>query len=341
MVPAPLGRRLAASTSTSRTPDGTGTTIPLVVANMTAVAGRRMAETSPAAAGSRCCRRTSRVDVVARGRRLGEVAPPRLRHPDHARAHRHRRPRRSSLLPKRAHGAVVVVDERPPGRRRDRGRLRRRRPVRPARPGDVARRCSRCPTAIDAAAGVRPCSTPARHRLAPVVDDDGGWSGVLTRAGALRVDALPPPSTPTGRLRVAAAIGVNGDVAGKARAAARGRRRRARRRHRARPPGADARRAARRPRAATRRSRSSPATSSPPRACATSSTAGADIVKVGVGPGAMCTTRMMTGVGRPQFSRRARVRRRGRASSARTSGPTAACATRATSRSRSPRARRT
>jgi len=30
--------------------------------------------------------------------------------------------------------------------------------------------------------------------------------------------------------------------------------------------------------------------------------AGADGVKVGVGPGAMCTTRMMTGVGRPQFS---------------------------------------
>src|SRR6202000_1828246 len=30
--------------------------------------------------------------------------------------------------------------------------------------------------------------------------------------------------------------------------------------------------------------------------------AGASIVKVGVGPGAMCTTRMMTGVGRPRFS---------------------------------------
>ena len=30
--------------------------------------------------------------------------------------------------------------------------------------------------------------------------------------------------------------------------------------------------------------------------------AGADIVKVGVGPGAMCTTRMQTGVGRPQLS---------------------------------------
>ena len=30
--------------------------------------------------------------------------------------------------------------------------------------------------------------------------------------------------------------------------------------------------------------------------------AGADVVKVGVGPGAMCTTRMQTGVGRPQLS---------------------------------------
>ncbi|CAM5716386.1 GMP reductase OS=Streptomyces alboniger OX=132473 GN=guaB1 PE=3 SV=1 [Streptomyces alboniger] len=30
--------------------------------------------------------------------------------------------------------------------------------------------------------------------------------------------------------------------------------------------------------------------------------AGANIVEVAVGPGAMCTTRMMTGVGRPQFS---------------------------------------
>jgi IMP dehydrogenase len=30
--------------------------------------------------------------------------------------------------------------------------------------------------------------------------------------------------------------------------------------------------------------------------------AGADLLKVGVGPGAMCTTRMMTAVGRPQFS---------------------------------------
>ena len=50
---------------------------------------------------------------------------------------------------------------------------------------------------------------------------------------------------------------------------------------------------------------------------------GADVVKVGVGPGAMCTTRMMTGVGRPQFSAVLEcAERRGRPVSR--SGPTAA-----------------
>ena len=64
--------------------------------------------------------------------------------------------------------------------------------------------------------------------------------------------------------------------------------------------------------------------------------AGADIVKVGVGPGAMCTTRMMTGVGRPQFSAvldcATAARKEGRWSL----GRRRACATRATSPSRSP-----
>ena len=59
--------------------------------------------------------------------------------------------------------------------------------------------------------------------------------------------------------------------------------------------------------------------------------AGADIVKVGVGPGAMCTTRMMTGVGRPQFSAVLDCAARP-AGWAGTSGPTAAYATRGTSR---------
>ena len=67
--------------------------------------------------------------------------------------------------------------------------------------------------------------------------------------------------------------------------------------------------------------------------------AGADVIKVGVGPGAMCTTRMMTGVGRPQFSAVADCAAAGARSSASTSGPTAACGTRVTWRWRWPRAR--
>ena len=43
-----------------------------------------------------------------------------------------------ALLPKRAHGAVIVVEHDRPGRRGHRVRLRRRRPVRPAAPGDDA-----------------------------------------------------------------------------------------------------------------------------------------------------------------------------------------------------------
>ena len=57
--------------------------------------------------------------------------------------------------------------------------------------------------------------------------------------------------------------------------------------------------------------------------------AGADIVKVGVGPGAMCTTRMMTAVGRPQFSAVLECSAAA-APPAAGSGPTAASATRAT-----------
>ena len=47
---------------------------------------------------------------------------------------------------------------------------------------------------------------------------------------------------------------------------------------------------------------SSPATSPPPRARATSIERGADAVKVGIGPGSICTTRIVTGAGVPQIT---------------------------------------
>ena len=56
----------------------------------------------------------------------------------------------------------------------------------------------------------------ARRRLAPVVGADGGLVGLLTRAGALRAHLYAPAVDAGGRLRVGAAIGINGDVAAKA-----------------------------------------------------------------------------------------------------------------------------
>ena len=77
------------------TPDGLGTTLPVVVANMTAVAGRRMAETVARRGGLAVLPQDIPLDVVERGRRLRQVAPHRLRDADHAAARRTRSATRS------------------------------------------------------------------------------------------------------------------------------------------------------------------------------------------------------------------------------------------------------
>jgi IMP dehydrogenase len=140
-----------------------------------------------------------------------------------------------------------------------------------------------------------------RHRLAPVVSAAGQCAGILTRTGALRATLYSPAADSRGRLRVGAAVGVNGDVAAKAKQlldaeidilvvdTAHG--------HQEKMLTAL--------RAVRALSPSVPVVAGN---VVTASgvedlvEAGADIIKVGVGPGAMCTTRMMTGVGRPQFS---------------------------------------
>ena len=68
--------------------------------------------------------------------------------------------------------------------------------------------------------------------------------------------------------------------------------------------------------------------------------AGADAIKVGIGPGSICTTRIVAGVGVPQLTRDHRCGRGGGARPAFRSSPTAASAPRATSPRRWPRARR-
>jgi len=148
-------------------------------------------------------------------------------------------------------------------------------------------------------------------RIALGVDGNGRLAGVLTVLGSLRSELYTPAVDAKGRLRVAAAIGVNGDVAAKASAlldaeidtlvvdTAHGHQEKML--------------------AALKAVRSvSPKV---PVVAGNVVTAegvrdlvemGADVVKVGVGPGAMCTTRMMTGVGRPQFSAVAECARRAR-----------------------------
>ena len=63
--------------------------------------------------------------------------------------------------------------------------------------------------------------------------------------------------------------------------------------------------------------------------------AGADAVKVGIGPGSICTTRVVSGVGVPQITAIYQCGQGGRRAGCRSS-PTAASATRATSPRPSP-----
>src|SRR5689334_13398314 len=89
--------------------DGTGTTIPLVVANMTAVAGRRMAETVARRGGIAVIPQDIPIDVVAevvswvKARHIVHDTPITLGRTDTV-------SEALALLPKRAHGAVIVVE---------------------------------------------------------------------------------------------------------------------------------------------------------------------------------------------------------------------------------------
>ena len=102
-----VGSRLDVDLTTR---DGSGTTIPVTVANMTAVAGRRMAETVARRGGMAILPQDIPVDVVAeviswvKSRDLVYDTPLTLG-PTATTGHA------LSLLPKRAHGAVVVLDD--------------------------------------------------------------------------------------------------------------------------------------------------------------------------------------------------------------------------------------
>jgi len=280
------------------TNDGSGTTIPVVVANMTAVAGRRMAETVARRGGIVVLPQDLPITAVqqtvefVKSRDLVLDTPVVLA-PDDSVSDA------AALIHKRAHGvAVVVFEGRPIGLVSELSCLG---VDRFTRVRDVA-----MTDFVTAPAGAEPRKIfdlleHAPTGVAVVTRADGTLAGVLTRTGAIRAGLYTPATDARGRLRVGAAVGINGDVGARARSlveagvdvlvidTAHGHQVKA----------LDAIRAV-----------ASLALGVPLAAGNVVSAegtrdllaAGATIVKVGVGPGAMCTTRMMTGVGRPQFS---------------------------------------
>jgi IMP dehydrogenase len=296
MVPnrSTVGSRLEVDLTT---PDGVGTTIPVVVANMTAISGRRMAETVARRGGLAVLPQDIPVDVV------GEVVNwVKARHPVYdtpitlsptstvAEA--------LSLLTKRAHGIVVVVENGSPigvvtdGACQDVDRFTQLSEVMATEPLTI-------PAGTDLPK-IFDVLSEARVSAAPVVEGDR-LVGVITRKGALRSALYTPATNAGGQLLTSAAVGINGDVAGKAAAllasgvdvlvvdTAHGHQEKA----------IEAVRAVRAVAADAQVVAGNVVTAAGTRDLIE---AGADVVKVGVGPGAMCTTRMMTGVGRPQFS---------------------------------------
>ncbi|MQA35750.1 GuaB1 family IMP dehydrogenase-related protein [Modestobacter roseus] len=296
MVPAhsTVGSRLEVDLTT---PDRVGTTVPIVVANMTAISGRRMAETVARRGGLAVLPQDIPIDVV------GEVVSwVKSRHtvydtpitlgPTSTVAEA------LSLMGKRAHGVVVVVQA--------------GRPVGVVTDG-ACQGVDRF-TQLSEVMTPEPLTIPAgtdlpkvfdvlsaeRISAAPVVDGDQ-LVGLITRKGALRSAIYAPAVDSAGQLLTAAAVGINGDVAGKAEAllahgvdvlvvdTAHGHQEKA----------VEAVRAVRAVAGTTPVVAGNVVTAEGTRDLVE---AGADVVKVGVGPGAMCTTRMMTGVGRPQFS---------------------------------------
>jgi IMP dehydrogenase len=298
MVPSlsAVGSRLGVDLTT---PDGVGTTIPLVVSNMTAVAGRRMAEVVARRGGVAVLPQDIPVDVIETVVKFVKTCHPVFETPITL-TPSHTIGDALGLVYKRAHGAVVVIDSdgHPIGvfTEHDAAGFDRFTQLRNVMSSDL----------VTLDADIDPVKafemlTQARLSMAPVIDADGRLLGVLTSKGALRSTIYRPAVDADHRLLISVAVGINADPVGRAAALA--------------AMGVDilvidtahghqkaVLEVVEQVRAAV------PGTPIVAGNVVTADgtrqliDAGADIVKVGVGPGAMCTTRMMTGVGRPQFT---------------------------------------
>jgi IMP dehydrogenase len=194
--------------------DGTGTTIPLVAANMTSVSGRRMAETLARRGGLAVIPQDIPLDIVEDVVRWVKSRHPVFETPITLTA-TDTVGDALNLLDKRAHGAAVVVDDdgRPIGvvTHVDLDEVDRFTQV----GRTMSREVATVPDTVDPREAFDRLAE-VRHRLAPVVDDEGRLVGLLTRTGALRSTLYRPALDADGRLRLGAAIGVSGDAAERA-----------------------------------------------------------------------------------------------------------------------------
>ncbi|MEN9300476.1 MAG: inosine-5-monophosphate dehydrogenase [Actinomycetota bacterium] len=282
-----------------KTSDGIGTTIPVVVSNMTAIAGRRMAETVARRGGLVVLPQDIPIDVVAEVVRFVKSRHTIFDTPIIMNAEG-TIGEALSLLHKRSHGAVLILD--------DEGKPRG---VFTEHDGAGFDRFTQLHNVMNrevitipqdrSVQEIHDVMNDSRLSFAPVVDGNGVVVGCITRKGALRSAIYKPAVDEQGRLMIGVAVGINADPARRAKAlvemgvdvvvvdTAHGHQRKMLE-------------AVEQVKAVSGSIKLVAGNVVSPQGTRDLISAGADIVKVGVGPGAMCTTRMMTGVGRPQFS---------------------------------------
>jgi IMP dehydrogenase len=281
------------------TPDGIGTTLPIAVSNMTAVAGRRMAETVTRRGGivvlpqNLTAERLELIISSLKSAHLMYDTPISLT-PQHTVGNA------LQLIHKRSHRAAVIVnDKNEPIGIFTEDDAEGKDLFMPLRDCSISKPvCLQEGESTDKMFAVL---HKERLHAAPVVNKAGKLVGMMTAKGVLRSALYRPAVDDSNKLLSAVAMGINGDVGMKAEEVL--------------SKGADVlvldtahghqKKMIQAIKAIRSISKSVPLVAGnvvTKEATADILKAGADIVKVGVGPGAMCTTRMMTGVGRPQFS---------------------------------------
>ena len=278
--------------------DGCGTTIPIVVANMTAISGRRMAETVARRGGIAVIPQDIPFEVVenviswVKSRHTFFDTPVTMTADETV-------VNAFDLITKRAHGALIVVEKNKPigiVTEADCENVDRFTQLKQVMSKDLVT----LPDSITPQEAFE-VLTDKRRKLAPVINSEGELVGILTRTGALRATLYKPAVDENGKLKIAAAVGINGDVAKKAQQlinanvdvlvvdTAHGHQKKM----------IEVLKTIKALNPSIPIVAGNVVTKDGVRDLIN---AGADIIKVGVGPGAMCTTRMQTGVGRPQFT---------------------------------------